>query len=58
MLSSKGKTHSKQNNDSLKYENIVMYDVSDKNERLITSQSGDIKNQNSNLELILKKGKM
>ncbi|QQF51557.1 LptF/LptG family permease [Campylobacter fetus] len=46
------------NNDSLKYENIVMYDVSDENERLITSQSGDIKNQNSNLELILKKGKM
>ncbi|RAZ23122.1 LptF/LptG family permease [Campylobacter hyointestinalis] len=40
------------------YENIVMYNTTDDKERFIMAHSGDIKNNNSNLELLLLNGKM
>ncbi|ANE35803.1 putative lipooligosaccharide transport system, permease component (LptF family) [Campylobacter iguaniorum] len=46
------------NNQTAKYENIVMYNISDEGEKLITSLSADIINNNSNLELLLGSGKM
>ncbi|WP_096026896.1 LptF/LptG family permease [Campylobacter lanienae] len=48
----------KQNSDKSlsKYENIVLYNNSDINERFITASSGDITNKDAKLNLILKDG--